>query len=805
MDTLLTDLRQGLRRLGKERSASAIAIVALTLGIGLTTLMFSIIYGAMLRGLPFEQAPEIVGITRTNPAQGEDDLEVIIHDFVEWRAQQRSFEDIGAFHTTSLNLSGTGEAPERLRAARVTPSTLAILGVQPVLGRLFTEEEDVPGGPPVMLIGWSVWQNRFAGSRDVLGTTVRANGVETEIIGVMPEGFGFPSVQAAWLPLRMDPLQVTRGQARPLDGIGRLRDGVTGDQAQADLAAIADRLARAYPETNQGVSIRLHPFTDRAIGAEERMTLWTMFGAVVFVLLIACTNVANLLMAQAVRRGREVAVRTALGASARRIATQFLSEAMILALVGASAGAVLAAIGIRLFNNAIVDTQPPFWMRFAIDVPALLTALVAALIATAAAGTIPAMRAARARTHEILKDVSRGGTSFRIGRLHRALVGFAMALSVGLLAGAGLMIKSVVQAYNVDLGFPADRILSARVTLPEVTYPDAVSRRSFADGVLRGMAAIPGITAATLGTGAPGLGAGASEFAVEGQTYARDVDYPIATSAMVAAGYFAVFDAPLLRGRDFNVADADGSTRVAIVNQAFANRWFNGDEALGRRIRFIADGEDAWLTIIGVVPDLLASGIEDRRPEAIYRPISQTGPTFLYLLARTQGPPTAVLTDLRTLVGRLDPDLPVDQPDSLRALIRDGNWAYAVFGTIFIAFGLAALFLASVGLYGVMSFAVGQRTREIGVRMAVGARSRDVMGWILRQGIGQTILGLGLGTLFALAVTRLLSVLLFRVNPRDPVIFGTILIVLLSTIFLASWIPARRATRIDPLEALRSE
>jgi len=805
MEPLLTPLRHGLRRLRRDRSASLIAIIALTLGIGLTTLMFGIIYGAMLRGLPFTDAHEIVAITRTNLSQGQDDIDVTIHDFVDWRAQQRSFEDIGAFYTTSLNMSGAGEVPERLQTARVTPSTLAILDVQPVLGRLFSEADDLPGGPAVMLIGWRVWQERFAGSRDVLGGTIRANGEETTIIGVMPEGFGFPSVQSAWLPLRMDPLQIRRGESRSLDAIGRLRDGVTREQAHADLAAIADRLARAYPESNEGVGVRLHPFTDRAIGPEERATLWTMFGAVLFVLLIACTNVANLLMAQAVGRAREVAVRTALGASRMRIATQFLSDALVLALAGALGGTFLAAVGMRLFRMAVEGTQPPFWMKFQVDAPALLTAFGAALLATAAAGTIPALRAARAGTHDILKDESRGGTSFRIGRLNRTLVAVAMALSVGLLAGAGLMIKSVVQLYRLDLGFPADQVFSARLMLPEAAYPDRESRQRFASEALRGLNAMPGVTAATLGSGAPGMDTGRSEFAIEGRAYTRDVDYPVATNVIVAPGYFGVFDAPILQGRDFNAGDDDASTAVAIVNQSFARRWLEGEDPLGRRVRFVSAGEEVWLAIVGVVPDLLASGVEDRAPEAVYRPIAQTASTFFTILARTQGSPAALLPDIRVLIGALDPDLLLDRPRVLEDLIREGNWAYLVFGTLFVSFGLAALFLASVGLYGVMSFAVGQRTREIGVRMAVGARPADVMRWIMRHGVSQTVLGLALGTVFALTVTRLLSVLLFRVSPRDPFIFGTILLVLLSTVFLATWIPARRATRVDPLEALRAE
>jgi predicted permease len=806
MEALIRDLRYGARMIRKTPGTSFIAVLALSLGIGLTTLMFGIIYGALMRGLPFDQQEEILQLRETNLSRGINFMGVSIHDLDDWRAQQRSFEGLAGFANALANLSEEGTIPVRLNMALMEPAVFQLLGVAPLHGRVFTDEENQPGAPDVLLIGWGVWQQQFGGDPGIIGRTVRLNGVATTIIGVMPEKFGFPNAENAWQPMREAAGPIERGRGRTMRVLGRLRDGVSIEAARTDLEAIAARLAREYPQTNQGVGVAMTPYTEQTIGQEERTVLWTMFGAVVFVLLIACANVANLLLARALVRSKEVGVRTALGASRMHVAMQFLAESFALALAGLIVGSALAWLGIRLFNNAIAGTRPPFWIDIRLDGPALLCAFAATLLATLAAGAIPALRAARANTHDILKDESRGTSSLKLGRLSRALVAAEIALSVGLLVGAGLMIKSVVLLHTIDMGFAVEGIHTARVTLPGSKYAGMEARQRFADELLERVRVVPGISAATLSTGAPGVGSGSNTFALEGVTYAEARDYPSAATTFVSPSFFATLGVDVLAGRAFDDRDRQGGLPVAIVNRAFERRYFADKSALGQRLRLGRNDATApWLTIVGVAPDLFPQSLDEQDQWGIYLPIAQSAVTNFTILARTSATTPSMTAEFREVVKAIDPDLPLDNAGTLRRVIEDEGWFYKVFGALFISFGAAALFLASVGLYGVMSFTVSQRRREMGVRMAMGARAADLLRLVLRQGMAQTAVGLVLGTAFALAVSRLMSAILFRVQPRDPVIFAAIVFVLVATATLACWVPARRAARTDPLEALRVE
>ena len=802
MEALIRDLRYGARTLRKTPGPSFIAVLALAFGIGLTTLMFSIVYGAMMRGLPFPEAERLVLITRVRPATGNTDG-VRIHDFIDWREQQTVFEGLAANYNGVANLGGLADPPERLDGAWMSASSFDLLRVTPALGRVFTEDEDRPGAANVMLIGWQVWQNRFAADPAVIGRVVRINGEETTIIGVMPDRFGFPNSQNAWLPLRLDPLATPRGEGRTLRVFGRLRDATTHELAATEMTAIGERIARQWPAVNEGIVVRSEPYTANALGPEERVTLWTMFGAVVFVLLIACANVANVLIGRAIVRSREVGVRTALGASRRQVAFQFLAEALVLAFAGAIGGIALAALGLKLFNGAIEGTRPPFWLLFELDAPALLCATLATLLAALASGAIPALQAARANTQEILKDESRGASSFRMGRMSRILVAIEMALSVGLLAGAGLTIRSVLNVYAFDLGFDDQRVFHGRLTLPLEEYPDADARTRFVESLQPRLASIAGVESATIGTGAPGLGSGGVSLTIEGQQILEDDSRPFTNHVVVSPGYFAVFSSAVTKGRDFSDGDRTASLAVALVNESFERRFFPDGSSIGRRVR-LGTSED-WITIVGVVPDLFAGGLENDRPDALYRPIAQTGPGNLTLAMKTRGPAPTIAPQVREALAAVDPDLPLYMVGPLRDVIKDDNWAFGVFGALFLSFGAAALFLASVGLYGVMSFSVSRRTRELGVRMALGANPITIMRMVLRQGLSQSLIGLALGTILALAVSSLLQAALFNVNPRDPLVFVLIVTTLLITALIACWVPARRATRIDALEALRYE
>ncbi|MGH7468345.1 MAG: ABC transporter permease [Longimicrobiales bacterium] len=820
MEAILRELRFAFRSIGKTPGTSVIAVIALALGIGLTVIMFSIVYGAMLRGLPFDESQDLIAIDAANPSRGMNRMAATIQDFSEWRARQRSFTDLGGYTGQSLNLAFDGASPERLQAARMDPAMFKVLRAQPVHGRVFTDEENRPGAPLVVVIGYHLWQQTFNGSPGVLGRAVRLNGEAATIIGVMPERFGFPNRHNAWVPLRIDPVQSTRATAPRLQVLGRLRDGVSLDQALSDLNRIATDIAARFPDTNKGVGVIGMELRKRMFNGEERATLWMMFGAVTLVLLIACANVANLLIGRALIRTKEVAVRTALGASRWRVMSQFLIEAFSLALLGATFGTAIGFTGISLFNRAIVDTDPPYWLLIQLDGAALLCIGAAMLLATLAAGAVPAWQAARANTQGVLKDESRGTSSFRLSRLTRGLVAVEIALSAGLLFWAGLMIKTVVKVNTIDLGFETTRIFTARLTdnpsqytlqhpgvvpPPEQRAAERQRRIRFADELLAGLRLLPPVEHVALSNGMPGRGSNRRSYRLEGTTETDDNRLPVASDVVVTPDFFHVLGVSPVNGRLLTATDVEGSLPVAVVNRSFVERHFQNSTALGRRIRMAGDSTAPWVTIVGVVPDLYASGLENEEPAAFYRPFAQEPFRTAEILARTRGNPTAIAHAVRQTVARIDRDVPLEEINSLAGIIDDENWYYAVFGSLFIAFGAAALFLGSVGLYGVVAFSVGQRRREMGVRMAMGATAIDVLKLVFRGGMKQVAIGLGLGTALALPVAKLMAALLFQVKPIDLPIYSVVVLVLVGTAALACYVPARRAARVDPIEALRAE
>ena len=804
MHSLLQDLRLGARTLRKTPGATAIAIAALTMGIGLSVLMFSIIQGAILRGLPFDEPRQLMYLNSANLEAGQEDLNVRIHDFADWRARQRSFEDIAAFYTGTVNVSG-GDRPERFDGAFITPAAFPLLRVQPRIGRLFTDDDARPGAATVILLSHDVWRDRFHSDPGVVGSTLRANGRETTVIGVMPEGFRFPIVQQVWMPLHADPLSTPRAEGRFVAAFGRLRDGVDAETATRDLNAIAAQLATEHPETNEGISAFVQPYIREFIDAEPTAMLYTMLGAVLLVLLMGCANVANLLMSRTAVRLKEIGIRCALGAGRTRIVVQFLAEAFLLALAGAALGLVVAQIGIRLFNAAIAPTDPPFWIDIRIDGAALLFVLALTVVATLAAGTLPAFQAANANINDILKDEARGSSGLKIGRISRGLVVLDIALSCGLLVGAGLMTRSVLKLQSLDIGFPTDDVFVARVGLPEADYAAPADQVRFFEGLLPRLAAIPGVASAALVDGLPGLGSGSTTLAIDGFTYDDPTDMPSARLATITPGFFETVGLGVLEGRAFTAHDIAGGLRVAIVNRSFAQRHWPGGSAVGHRIRLGDEGTAEWATIVGVAPDLYMSGVQNEQPEGVYIPFAQSPGRFMSIMARTRGSPLALTAAFRDAVAAADPDLPLYWVDSLRHSIAADNWHYRVFGGLFMVFGLVALLLAAVGLYGVMAFSVGQRTREMGVRMALGARAADVISLIMRQGLVQLGFGLLFGLALAWALSNLLTTLLFDVSPRDPLTFLAIVLVLTATTALACFVPARRATAVHPSAALRCE
>ena len=810
MTHLFRDFRFGLRMLGKNPGLTAAGVLALALGIGLTAAMFSIVNGVLFQSLPFERADRLVSILASNPSQNEQRVAIYFKDFVDWKDRQKSFEALSAFIATTFNLSDDAARPERLDGAHMSANTFRQLRVQPLLGRTFVAGEDTPGAPPVVLLGYGLWKSRYGGDPGVIGRSVRVNGEPATVVGVMPENFGFPVSQVIWTPLRLDPAKAVRGAERESDFVsvfGRLRDGVSLDQAAAEMAAFVKAIAAESPQTHKGVEVTVQPYTREFVGGPIVGLLYTMLGAVALVLLLACANVASLMMARASRRTRELAIRSALGAGRRRVLSQILMETVILALTGAAGGLLLARWGLDLFNRvaqAGIQGPPPFWFHIALDPRSLAVTLGVTFAAGLLSGLVPALQASRAAAADVFKDEGRGSTSLRMGHFNRAVVVLEVALSCALLVCAGLMVQSIVRLQTLDLGFEDEGLLTFRVALYEADYPENADRTAFWRDLLPRLQALPGVERAAAISSLPTNGTIREPYALEGVAYPRPEDRPRAFVTAISPGIFETLEARLLAGRDFGPQDADGTLPVAIVNRSFAERAWPGQDALGRRIR-MGDGETAvWRTVVGVVPDLQMEGLNsDATPHGFYVPITQDCPPRVSVAVRSAAAPEALTAQVRAEVAKLDKDLPIYFVQTMEQAIAQNAFFYNLFGSLFAIFGVCALVLAAVGIYGVVAFSVAQRTQEIGVRMALGAGGRAVLGMILRQGAWQLGIGLGVGLLLALGLSRSMASLLFHVEPTDPPTFLGVVVILTGVTLCACLIPARKAMRIDPLVAIR--
>ena len=801
--SLLRDLRYGARSLLKSPGLMIVSTIALGLGIGLTATMWSIIYGAMIKGLPFEDPQSIVALRRTNPSKNIDEMGVTAQEIEDWKAQSKSFEKLGAATCGTINVSGTEKA-ERFDGCWVTSDMMAIPRVNPVRGRLFQASEDKIGGERVALINHTMWQARFAGAEDVIGKPIRVNGQPFTVVGVMPDGFQYPDNTQIWVPLQLDATTPRRADNAQYQVTARLKPGVSLDDANVELDAIMKRIEADHKETNEGVRAVAQPYVKSYLGNEASALLYTMLGAVGFVLLIACANVANLLLDRAAHKTKEVGVRTALGASRAAIVRQFLAEAAILSGLGALVGTAIAQTGVSLFNRAIIDTQPPFFIDIRLHPPVLAFIIGVALLSSFVAGLLPAIQSSRADINEILKDESRGASSLHIGKMSKALVVFEVALSCALLVAAALMTKSVTRLRNIEPGFETANVFTARVGFPR-GQEDTLKQRLFFEQLPQRLAAIPGVRAASVSSGLPGVNMNEPAIVPEGKSYARRQDYPEARMLGVSPDFFKTFQMPVRQGRALTAADnLPNSMKVAVVNQRFAETHFPGQDPLGKRFR-IQDNSDSlsWRTIVGVVANVYVGDNENPWAPAFFVPFSQWWTNFASMSVLNSGPPMAITQQVRDAIASLDPDLPIYWVYSMDEAIQRPAWFVRVFGTMFMIFGAIALFLAGIGLYAVMAFSVSRRTREVGIRMALGARGADVIRMIFGQGMWQLGLGLTLGLAMAAGVSQLLSNVLFDVQPRDPAIFALVIAVLATAGLLACWFPARRATAVDPMVALR--
>ena len=794
MDTLRQDIRYALRSLRGSKAITAVAILSVGLGIGATSSIFSGVDVFMIRPLPFPDSHELVMVWTANRDRGWTTASSSVPDFLDLREESRSL-DLAAVRGTGVNLSG-GDQPLRLNARRVSPGFFSIVGVQPARGRGFLPDEEGPGAPPAVVISNGLWHRTFGADPEIVGRTVSLDGIAHTVVGVTPPRFNFGSAGIdAWMPLTISGDEPRA--SRYLQIVGRVRDGFTLEQARAEMSRLARRLAVEYPEANAGNDANVVRLRDEWFDEGFRQGSAISSVAVVFVLLIACANVANLLLARGAAREREIALRSALGAGRVRIVRQLLTESVILALAGGVLGIGLAFYGARGLRSLL-----PAWFprvdAIGVDGRVLLFTAVVAVVSGVLFGLAPALQSATSDYRTALGEGGSRGSAGGRGRLRRALVVSEIALAMALLVASGLLVKSFVQMQTADLGFRTD-LLSARITLPEAKYPDDEDTRSFYRDLLSRLAGLPGVEAVGGTSVLPTQGNNATYYALEDETLEVGRS-PIVSYRSVTPGYLEAMGVDLLAGRRLTEEDAaPDAPRVALVNQRMVERHWPEESPLGARIRFSSGPRE----IVGVVENTRDFGPEDDPPALVYQPSYELR-SMSVVMAGSQEP-RALLQPIRSVVQEMDPDQPVYEIQTVASLIQEEIGGYNAMVKILAALGAVALVLSLAGVYGVMAYSVAQRTREVGVRMALGARERDVLGLVIRQGGALAAVGVGAGLLLALVTARGLSFFLVGVSPYDPIPFGATAAVLLVAAVAATVFPARRASRVDPVEALRTE
>ena len=808
MDSIFADIRFGMRSLRKRPGATAIALVTLALGIGVNTAIFSAVDSILLRPLPFKDPDRIVSVWEQTPSLGIQQNQAAPANFFDLRSQNQVFEALGAYGPLDINLIGEGD-PERLDGQLVSANVFSILGVAPALGRTFLPTEDQPGLEHVVVLSDRLWQRRFNRDPSILNRNITLNGESFTVVGVMPRGFFFPVRETElWTPWAMEPDQASGRGDHYLGLVGRLKPDVSIAGANADLASIGQRLANEYPRTNEGLGFIARSLHRDYVG-DLRLPMLILFGAVGLVLLIACANVANLLLAQATTRRKEIAIRIALGARRWTIVRQMLVESLLLACGGGLLGVLGAFWGVEALAKFLPESLSKL-QGVNIDARVLLFTLGVSVLTAIVFGGVPALLASRTTPGSTLSDVARdvaGGTSGR--HVRRVLVVSEVALAVVLLVSAGLLIRSFQLLRQVEPGFNPENALTMRMVLPFPKYAKKEARSAFYDEVLRQVKETPGVEAAGMITFLPLSFSGMNfSFSVEGRAAPGDMNLPFALFRVVSPDYFRAMGIPLLRGRYFETHDSPDATPAVVINRRLAEQYWPGEDAIGKRVKVgPVDSPNAWLTVVGVVGDVRQTGLYEQKLE-FYVPYMQERRSFMAprdLVVRTKADPAVIAAAVRKAVWAVDKDQPVSNVRTM-----DQVFAAAIsqerFQALMLGISAAlALVLACVGLYGVISYSVVQRTHEIGVRMALGAQPMNVLILVIRQGMTLTIAGLVVGIIAGTFVTRVLTDMLFGVTPRDPLTFVGVPVLLLAVAFLACYIPARRATRIDPLIALRYE
>lgn len=800
------DIKYAVRGLARDRGITAIVVACLALGIGINATLFSVIDGVLIQPLPFAEPERLLIVNETFERGGDRESASSYQNLRDWKRQSTSFSTIAAMTNRSLALSDGGDV-ERYSGSAITWDLFATLGVAPALGRHFGEADDRPGAEPVILISDEVWQRRYNGDPAIVGKGVSVNGRPHTIVGVMPPRFAFPENQRAWIPL--GPIADTEPRdAYNLFSIGRLKPDITLAQARADMSSVAARLAADYPLTNDGRGAVVRPLSDEFIPPDVRLVLLTMMGAVTLVLLIACANVANLMLARASGRQREYSVRAALGAGRARLVRQLLTECVLLGLAAAPLGLAIAYFGVYLLDNAIPAGRIPYYIHWEVSGRAIAYTWVVSALTGLVFGLAPALQAGRLNIQETLRDGARGsGGSGRKARVRNGLVIAEVALALVLLVGASLFVRSFLNLQGANPGFDTSPLLTLRFYMAGDSYAEDEPKAQRVEDIVRRIESLPGVEAAFASNFIALDGGGGGGFAVvDGQSVAPGEERGIGFTA-VTPHLYKTMGLAVLKGRDFTDAEGMSRSPVAVINDTMAQKLWPGADPVGGRFRLVRGEPTDWFTVIGVAPDVRQDDMDDDTPPqpVAYVPYRYGATPNTGVTIRATANPASLTAAVREEIRSSDRGIAIFSVRTMEDLRTAGFWQFRLFGYMFGVFGLAALLLAAIGVYGVLAFSVSQRTQEMGVRIALGAQRSDVLTLVVRQGVTLAALGVVLGMAGAFGVTRVIQSLLYNVTATDPLSFGGVAVFLTAIALIASYLPARRATRVDPIVALRDE
>jgi putative ABC transport system permease protein len=805
--SILQDVRYTARALRRDSGFAIAAVVCTALGVGATATIFSAVHATLIRPLPFEDPDRLVAIYGAIPRQQVKGANISYPDYTSWREENRSLSALGIWTWSSPSFTGVGAGgAERVDGAQVAPDLFPLLGVHPLLGRTFLESEAQAGNDHVVILGYGLWQRRFGGDRSIVGKTVTVNLEPYTVVGVMPRGFAFPERGQAWLPFVPSRYEAhnNRGYA---GAIGRLKPGVSVDAAQRDFDRIMLQLEREIPQENEGWRAQVISLRDDLVGSLER-PLQVFSAAVILVLLIACANVANLTLTRGAARQRELAVRTALGAGRGRIVRQLMTESLVLSVLGGVLGTVIAVYGVRLLRLGF-PSEVPYYIPLGVNIPTLVFAALVSLVAGLAFGLIPAFRTTHGSLDRALREGGRGGSDGPArGRVRNAIVVGELALSVTLMIGAGLLVKSYRAIASTTLGFEEKGTLSFRVSLPPAKYRTPARRLAFYEELQRRLEALPEAASVGLAQGTPFSGWDVQAGMIrEGWPQPKPGEEFVAHYQYVSPTFFPTIGVPLVRGRGITDRDRDTLNVVGLINATFAKRAFPNEDPVGKRVRIgDANSTDPWVTVVGVVQDYRHYRLPEPMGPALYLPLAAYAPQTETVAIRVRsGDPSAIMPAVRRVVRDLDPDIPPYRVLTFEQAVSASLWRQRFQGLVVAVFAVLALLLAAVGIYGVISYSVAQRTREFGVRVALGAQVRDIIGLVLAHGTKLAAAGVALGLAGGAVLTRFLQTLLYEVRPRDPAVFALVALGLGAVALIAVSVPAWRATTVDPLVAMRPD